>query len=35
MCLAAGFRLCEEVPPPANAQQQFLDRDRGLFLAWA
>jgi tRNA (mo5U34)-methyltransferase len=34
MARASGFRLVEEVPPPVNAQQQFIDGDRGLFLAW-
>ena len=34
MARAAGFRLVEEVSPPANGEQQYIDGDRGLFLAW-
>lgn len=30
----AGFSLVEEVEPTATMQHQFIDRDRGLFLAW-
>jgi tRNA (mo5U34)-methyltransferase len=30
----AGFSLVEEVEPTASMQSQFIDRDRGLFLAW-
>jgi SAM-dependent methyltransferase len=32
---AAGFRLVEQVEPPTMAHPQFLNGDRGLFLAWA
>jgi SAM-dependent methyltransferase len=30
----AGFSMVEEVEPTAAMQSQFIDRDRGLFLAW-
>jgi tRNA (mo5U34)-methyltransferase len=30
----AGFSLVEEVVPGPTMQSQFIDRDRGLFLAW-
>jgi tRNA (mo5U34)-methyltransferase len=34
MSRVSGFRLVEEVEPPTLAQSQYLQGDRGLFLAW-